>query len=405
MRVLMLSDVYFPRINGVSTSIETFRARLGEYGVGVDLIVPAYGGEDFQPGIERIPAWRVPGDPEDRMMQPLALRAALRRRAAEGYDLVHVQTPFLAHYAGVRAARAWGVPVIETYHTFFEEYLYHYVPFAPATWMRALARWFSRRQGNAVDAVVVPSSAMRERLRAYGVTAPLHVLPTGIPLHRFGPRDGMAFRRRHGIAPERLVALYVGRVAHEKNIDFIIAAMARVRDSLPEAMLLITGEGPAQQALEAEARAFGLGDAVRFMGYLDRRDELLDCYAAADVFVFASRTETQGLVLLEAMAMGLPVVALAVMGTRDVLLPASGALTPEDDVEAFAAAIIELLADPARRRALGVQGRAWVESLSDSAMAQRMAQLYRHVRQAAAFSGRMPSRADAVSDPPLRLPE
>jgi len=398
----MLSDVYFPRINGVSTSIETFRARLAEHGVGVDLIAPAYTGEEPQPGIERIPAWVVPGDPEDRMMQPRALRAALRRRKAEGYDLVHVQTPFLAHYAGVRAARAWGVPVIETYHTFFEEYLFHYVPFAPSGWMRVLARRFSRSQGNAVDAVVVPSSAMRDRLREYGVESPLHVLPTGIPLARFQARDGGAFRDRHDIERGRPVALYVGRVAHEKNIDFIVAAMARVRASLPDALLLITGEGPARAALEAEARAFGLGDSVRFLGYLDRRDDLLDCYAAADLFVFASRTETQGLVLLEAMAMGLPVVALAAMGTRDVLLPASGALTPDDDVDAFAAAMLELLANPQRRRELGARGRAWAESWSDDAMADRLARLYAHALQvgvAAAPTGR------SVGEDPIRSSE
>ncbi len=376
MRVLMVSDVYFPRVNGVSTSMETFRRALAGEGVEVSLAVPGYGGEAEEPGIHRVPARPLPLDPEDRLMHWRRLRQQVQQ-LAEGCDLIHIQTPFLAHYAGLRAGRARGLPVLATYHTFFEEYLYHYAPLVPAAWLKALARRFSRTQCNALDGVVVPSTAMRDRLLQYGVRSPMHVLPTGIPLSRFRAGDRERFRRDHGIAPDRPVALYVGRVAHEKNIQFLLQAVAQARRVVPDLLFLVTGEGPALPTLRREAAGLGLVDSVRFLGYLDRQSELPDCYAAADLFVFASRTETQGLVLLEAMAMGLPVVALSAMGTRDILEPGRGCLRPPEDVHAFAEAIVKVVTDEELRPLLVEQARDYAGEWSDAAMAARLAELYR----------------------------
>lgn len=382
MRVLMVSDVYFPRVNGVSTSIETFRQALAAEGVEVRLVAPRYADEPEVEGVVRVPGRAVPRDPEDRLVSWTALRTAVRREAAD-CDIVHIHTPFLAHYAGLSAARRLGKPVIATYHTLFEEYLHHYAPFLPAEWLRGLARRLSRSQCNALDAVVVPSMAMRERLEEYGVSVPMNVLPTGIPMGRFSGGDGLRFRERHGLSAEQPCVLFVGRVAFEKNIDFLIESLSLARREVPNLILLITGEGPAKRALHRQAEALGLSEAVRFIGYLDRRHELPDCYAAADGFVFASRTETQGLVLLEAMAMGLPVVALAAMGTRDILSPGRGCLTPEDDVAAFAAAMIRLLCDPALRSRLSQEARDYAREWADDRMAAKLAECYRRILETA----------------------
>jgi glycosyltransferase involved in cell wall biosynthesis len=374
----MVSDVYFPRVNGVSTSIETFRATLPGAGVEAHLVAPRYGVESDPPGITRVNARRVPMDPEDRLMVWRDLRATVMNAAAD-HDLIHIQTPFAAHYAGLRAGRALSKPVIATYHTFFEEYLYHYAPMLPRGPLRALARRYARAQCNELDAVVVPSTAMRDRLVEYGVVRPMHVLPTGIPLRRFTTGDRFGFRARHGIGADQPVLLFVGRVAHEKNIDFLINAVDLARRGSPDILLLITGEGPAGASLRARVAELGIERHVRFLGYLDRDSALPDCYAAADAFVFASRTETQGLVLLEAMAMGLPVIALAVMGTRDILAPGRGCLTPDDHPESFALAIARLIEDPSLRQRLAEEARAFAAAWSDTALATRLATLYRAI--------------------------
>jgi glycosyltransferase involved in cell wall biosynthesis len=399
VRVLFVSDVYFPRVNGVSTSIRTFRADLAGEGIESVLVAPAYteswidgsattGGEEA--GIVRIPSRGVPRDPEDRAMKLAALRRALHAAAVEDFDLVHVHTPFIAHYAGVRFARRAGIPVIATYHTFFEQYLHHYVPALPRRAGAWLARAFTRSQCGDVDALIAPSEPMRERLREYGVRTAIHVLPTGLPADRFRPGDGARFRAGHGLPPDAPLAICVGRVAHEKNLDFLLRMFVAVRRERPDALLLIAGEGPARLHLEREAAQLGLGDAVRFAGYLDRDTGLLDCYAAADVFVFASRTETQGLVLLEALAQGTPVVSTAALGTRSILKPGCGALVVEEHVGEFAAAVLRVLADRDLRARLGAEARPYAENWSSAAMGRRLAALYRHVQDAHASAGKAP---------------
>ncbi|HXC08360.1 MAG TPA: glycosyltransferase [Steroidobacteraceae bacterium] len=381
MRILKISDVFFPRVNGVSTSIETFRRDLTALGHEVLLVAPAYShaaavDAPADPSIRRVPARAVPRDPEDRIMSRSGLRRALDALADAHFDVVHIHTPFLAHYAGLKFARAHGIPVVATYHTLFEEYLHHYVPLLPRRITGAMARRFSRSQCNQMDAVIAPSQAMKAALLDYGIDTHIEVLPTGLPAERFQAGDGAAFRRRHNLNAEQPLLLFVGRAAHEKNIGFLIEMMMELRGMRPDAMLLIAGEGPADDSLRAQAARLGLKDRVRFLGYFDRGGELQDCYSAADVFVFSSLTETQGLVLLEAMAQGVPVVAIPRMGTIDILGPGKGCRHAPLDLKGFAQVVRDVLADRSALRALGVEAREYARSWASINMARRLAALY-----------------------------
>jgi 1,2-diacylglycerol 3-alpha-glucosyltransferase len=378
LRILYISDVYFPRINGVSTSIHTFRSELQALGHEVIIAAPDYTplAQAADNDIIRLPARQIPFDPEDRLMRWADLQALTGHPALRDIDIVHIQTPFAAHYAGLRIARAAGVPCVATYHTFFEEYLYHYVPFAPRSLMRRFARTLSRRQGDQVDALVVPSRAMLAALTAYGVKTPMRVLPTGIRPQELNGGDGSAFRRRHGISATRPVLVHVGRVAFEKNIDFLLHMLVRVRTRHPGVLLVIAGEGPALEHLKRLANSLLLEGNVQFIGYLDRATTLLDCYRAGDLFVFASRTETQGLVLLEAMALGVPVVAIAEMGTVDILQPGRGAVIAPAQTAGYADTVSALLDDPARRAAMAAEGPAYAAEWSAPLQAARLAELY-----------------------------
>ncbi len=185
MRILKISDVFFPRVNGVSTSIETFRRDLTALGHEVVLVAPAYSTPAADPpghpdpSVCRVPARAVPRDPEDRIMSFGGLRRSLDALARHKFDVVHIHTPFLAHYAGLRFARNNATPVVATYHTLFEEYLHHYVPLLPRKFTGGLARRFSRSQCNQLDAVIAPSQAMQTALRGYGVGGALKFCPRG----------------------------------------------------------------------------------------------------------------------------------------------------------------------------------------------------------------------------------
>lgn len=378
MRLLMVSDVYFPRVNGVSTSIATFIRSFRAMGHHVTLIAPDYGDDDGRDDDDliRLPAKALLFDPEDRITRLRDYRILLPRLRKENYDLVHIHTPFIAHYAGIHLGRELGIPVIETYHTYFEQYLDHYIRFLPRALLRMAARRFSVSQARQVDTLVVPSQAMLDVLRGYGVTTSAEVIPTGIEPGEFRQGDGQYFRLRNDIAPDRPLLLYVGRVAEEKNIGFLLRMMQRLIGKQPDALLLIAGEGPARPALEQSVRDLGLEDYVQFIGYLDREGELQSCYSAANAFVFASRTETQGLVLLEAMALGVPVVSTAVMGTAEVLAGCEGALVAEESIEDFAGKCHRLLADPELQKILSVNARRHAESWSAPHCAHRMLRLY-----------------------------
>lgn len=375
----MISDVYFPRINGVSTSVETFRTDLPAHGVSVRLVAPHYPGTADTGEIRRVPARRIPFDPEDRLMKWQPLSKIMRETAKGSADLIHIQTPFAAHYAGLKLCRNIGVPAVATYHTHFEEYIQHYLPVLPKSLLKGIARKIAKHQCDELDAVIVPSPAMRDTLDDYGVRAPIHILPTGIPAGQFAGGNRQSFRDRHGIPRGRPVALFVGRVAHEKNIGFLLEAMSHAIRHRPDLLLVIAGEGPALGALQRQTRTLNLEDHIRFVGYLDRKQELPDCYAAADLFVFASRTETQGLVLLEAMAAGLPVYALSCMGTRTIIDPERGAVKAPDHPEAFGIGLAVLVGDPRRLSFIAAEGRGFANEWSAPERARQLAALYRSI--------------------------
>jgi glycosyltransferase involved in cell wall biosynthesis len=283
----------------------------------------------------------------------------------------------------VALARKLGLPVIETYHTYFEEYLYQYLGLLPRALMRWLARRFSRVQSRDMNAMVAPSTLMNQVLKGYGIEVPMQVIPTGLDHSRFSGGSGNLFRAQYGIAPERPVLCHVGRMAHEKNIDFLLDMLVLVKRSIPDIMLLLAGEGPALKHLKKKSIELELDEHVLFVGYLDRDRALKDCYRAGDAFVFASRTETQGLVLLEAMALGVPVVSTAVLGTVDILAPGRGALVASDDIEDFAGQVMRLLRDGDLRARKGVEAVAYAREWSAPEMATRMADFYSRTIEAA----------------------
>lgn len=382
MRILMLSDVYFPRVNGVSTSIKTFRDDMRDLGHHCTLVAPEYPQppeEPDDPDIVRIPSWRVPFDPEDRLLVWPRLMAWASCLGPGAFDVIHVQTPFSAHYAGARLARRLGAPLVETYHTYFEHYLHHYVPALPSAVTKGFARRLTVSQCHSAEHIISPSPQMADALREYGVRSPITILPTGMPASAFIKGDRARFRSRHDIPENRPVALFVGRIAHEKNIDFLLRMAVELRQRTPDVLMLIAGEGPAERHVRELIGSLELAGNVRMLGNMDRGQTLRDCYRAADAFVFASRTETQGLVLLEAMAQGTPVVSTAVMGTADVLAGMQGATVAPENEAAFARLTADLLGSPERSASLSRLAEADAQGWSSRRFAERLVDLYERI--------------------------
>lgn len=380
MKILMVSDVYFPRVNGVSSSIRTFARELKRLGHVVTIVAPDYGAngdEQAEFDMIRLPSRTIFFDPEDRLIRSSAMHGAIERLSASDWDVVHIHTPFRAHQLGVKLARRLGKPTVESYHTFFEEYVGVYLPWLPKRLSRFAARYFSRNLCHGVDHLIVPSDEMTQVLRRYGIVTPSSVIPTGIHLEEFRGGDGLRFRRAHGIADDQPTLVTVSRLSAEKNIGFLLDAARALIDEFPRLVFILAGEGPDAERLKRRAEQIGLKDHVVFVGNLDRRTQLLDCYKAGDVFVFASPTETQGLVLLEAMSLGVPIVSTSVMGTATVLKDARSARISAENVGEFARNIATLLRSATERQKLADAGPHDAQAWSAPVLMEKVVSLYR----------------------------
>ncbi|MBV8601836.1 MAG: glycosyltransferase [Candidatus Eremiobacteraeota bacterium] len=335
VRVGIFSECYHPIENGVVASIDALCDGLRAAGHEAVIVAPAARAHALAPEV-RVPSLPLPTRTAYRLAVPvLGARANANLRSL---SVIHTHSPFVTGWMGVHYARRFGLPLVFTYHTQLEEYA-HYVPFERSATRRA-ASTLTRTYANLAYAVIVPTQAMAERLRALGVSAPLSVIPTGIDVERFAAgRRSSELRERLVRAPRTRLILLVSRLAREKNVELAFAALAALDD--PGAHLVLAGDGPQRPALEAAARAAGLGSRVHFLGHVER-GRLPELYASCDAFVFPSTTETQGVVLAEAVVAGLPVVAAETPQTREVL-GGSGILA-SPTAEAFAEALKRALA-------------------------------------------------------------
>ncbi len=334
-RVGFFTECYKPIVNGVVASIDALHDGLRAHGVDVTTIAPHFPHfVDAERDVVRVPSLPLPTQTAYRLCVPY-LNADDRARM-RGIDLVHAHSPFVTGWMGASYARRHRIPLVFTYHTRLDAYA-HYAPFDRGATERAMVE-LTRRYANAADAVVVPTGAMEIRLRELGVHAPIAVVPSAIDVERFaaGRRSAMV-RARLGADDDAPLALVVSRLGMEKNVELVLDTLPL----LPQLRLAVVGDGPHRAALEERARRLGVAGRVRFTGALDRA-RLPDVYASVDAFVFASTTDTQGLVLAEALAAGLPVVAADSAASRDVLVGA-GRIVPPDPA-ALAAALREALA-------------------------------------------------------------
>jgi 1,2-diacylglycerol 3-alpha-glucosyltransferase len=359
LRLGYFTEVYRPVVNGVVASVEALAEGMRGQGHEVYCFAPQMPGYVEPDGpVLRMPSLPLPTRTPYRLTLPFVSRRNLNG-IIKRLSLVHVHSPFVTGWMGMRYARRYGMPLVYTYHTQLEAYA-HYVPFERNA-TRFAASTLTRAFANQADAVVVPTPAMSARLRDLGVTARIEVVPSGIDVAAFGRgRRDAALRNRCGVVDGDRMLLYVGRLAKEKNVELLLRTLRVARGR--GLQLVIAGDGPHRAELERQARLGGVDASVHFLGFV-ARDQLPDLYASADAFVMPSTTETQGLVLAEALAAGAYVIAVDAPQNRDVLGNAGILVPPSADAFAQALATVSTGERPgaaqareaASRFALGMQ--------------------------------------------------
>jgi 1,2-diacylglycerol 3-alpha-glucosyltransferase len=382
MKICMMTNTYLPHVGGVARSVSTFAEAYQRLGHEVLIVAPRFDGKPPPARLEqivvRVPSLRNFNGSDFSVSLPLAV--ALSERLDEfRADIMHAHHPFLLGDTALRVAMNKNVPMIFTHHTRYEDYA-HYIPFSDA--MREVAIELPTHFANLCDGVIAPSESLARIIRGRGVTTPICVIPTGIDVQAFGSADGRAFRQRMKIPADALVIGHVGRLAQEKNLGFLGEAVARFLQKNPAAVFLVVGDGPGRDSLRAMLEGHGVADRLLLAGKRTGR-VLREAYRAMDVFAFASKSETQGMVVAEAMAAGCPVVALDASGVREVVVDGkNGVLLPAGASPAKFAAALATCSRPEVRARQSENARVTAARFSREESARQALAFYEETRRA-----------------------
>lgn len=385
MKIGFFTDSFRPYTSGVVRSIETFTRELTNLGHEIFVFAPKYPDSVPEPRVFRFISIPSPTNQDFTLAIPFSpqLRYTARRL---GLDVIHVHSPFLLGRLGARYARQNALPLVCTYHTLYDQYV-HYVPIGKNL-SKVIIRKITRDFCNMCDLVIAPTTVVSQVLVNGGVSQPIRIIPTGIELDEFNGVDRGWLRRQYGIGEQEKILLHVGRMSTEKNVELLLKSFARVYRHAPVARLVLVGGGPQSETLREMVAAMDLSRQVTFTGLLPR-EEVVKCYAGADLFVFASVTETQGIVLGEAKAAGLPVVAVRAFGAAEMVVDGSDGYLTEPTEEALAGRILQVIQDDGLRLHLSASARENVKQISSRACASRMADAY---EQQILEKGRAPGR-------------
>ncbi len=386
MRVALFTNTYPPSLNGVANVTHFYRLGLSEVGHEVHVFAPAPDGDDpFEddPMVHHYPSVRVPGEVDYMLALPLPFCLQLVRELDElDFDLVHSQHPAWVGKWGQRVGHRRDLPVVSTAHTEYQ--LYATRTFLPSDWIEPVVTKHIVRFFNDCHVVTTPVDSMRRRIIESGVEVPVEIVPNPVDLSKLGEPERNTTRRKLGLSDDDEVVGYLGRLSPVKRLPMLIDAAAQLAERRPDVRLVVVGDGGVAESLQKRARKI-LGDRAIFTGSVPHC-EVAHYHAAFDVFVTASRSETQPLAYTEAMYVGTPVVALATPGAADMIEDGTNGLLvpPESGAEGLAGALDTVLSEPKLAQRLREGGRQFARARHYTEVAHRLEAVYEMARDRAA---------------------
>lgn len=374
MNIGVFTDSFRPYSSGVVRSIELFSREYIKRGHSVYVFCPDY---PLMHTIEEDCVFRfmsVPWPTMTNFSLPVPISAHLNQTIERlSIDIIHVHSPFLLGRLGARAARRHKLPLIFTFHTLYEQYV-HYFPFVENT-SKQVVQSIAREFSNRCNVVVAPSQLVADYLRHIGIKTLIVKIPTGIDMDEFEELDRNWLKNNYGVRPEEKVLLFVGRLGKEKNVAFLLKSFQDVSKCIPDCRLVLVGKGPLEEYLRQLCRQQGIEDKVIFTGELPRQ-QIVHCYASSDLFVFPSVSDTQGLVIGEAKAAGVPVVAIRAFGPAEMVKHDEDGLLTEFSLPVFTEAIIKLLKDKELYARMRKQSLINAPLISSEICSERMLEVY-----------------------------
>jgi glycosyltransferase involved in cell wall biosynthesis len=390
MKIAMFTDAYKPRVNGVAVAVDTFARALRKAGHEVMVVCPLYEAPQSDYAYQepdgvrvlRVPSLRFPLSKEDRVARFDKLLRVTRAVDAFAPEVIHVHSEAILGEHGFYYAKLRHLPLIYTFQTLWEQYVGYYVRFMPECVTRFIARRLMKLFLRRADLIIVPTPQIEDVVRGYKIKRPVRLLPTGIDPDEFqiSTDEATRFRskmeERYPALRGQKILLFVGRITQEKNVIFLMDMLPLVLKKCPETVLVVAGNGPELPQLKKICQERKLDGRCIFPGYLSRREIAL-AYAVADIFVFPSLTETQGLVTIEAMYSGTPVVAIGSMGTRMVMGGDHGGFMVDNDAGGFSRRVAQLLTDEKLYAVKAAEAREHSKDWLIGASTERLLDIYR----------------------------
>lgn len=378
MKILMFTNHYLPHISGVATSIKRTMKGLENLGNTVHLIAPRY--PHFFETDSRIS--RIPSLPLPIIPLPFPLRRLIARISEKfSPEIIHTHHPFLLGKIAMKISKAKKIPLVFTYHAMYEHYI-HYIPLVPVSFLKSAVIKKVMNFANNASAVVAPSLSVAEVLRKRGIKTLVRIIPTGIELDKFKITATARQKTREtwNARDGSTVIVTFARLAPEKNFEFVLKAFARLINdyAMDDLMLVVGGDGPSKNSLENLAETLGIKKNTLFPGAI-KHENIPDFLAGADIFAFASLSETQGLVTLEALAAGLPAVVVDAPGSRDVVENGKSGLIAKPEIADFTGILHKVITDFNLRKRLSEGARERAKEFSEDKIAQRLNELYKEL--------------------------
>lgn len=380
MRVGMFINYYIPSKGGMETSVINLTNGLRDAGHDVYIIAPSY------------PGWN---EKDERVLRcksfsftyggyqyviPLPLGPKMDSKIQSlNLDVIHSHQPFSLGWDASRLGKKFDIPVVLTYHIRYEDY-YHYVILLPKIIAQKIINFVVNRYCRKCDAIIAPSGAIKKLLFEEGIKKSVYVIPSGINIDQFSQDTGKRemIRNKYNVKENEVLIITASRIVPEKNIEFLIRSFAIVRKTQKHAKLMVVGEGSVKADLEKLVEELGMQESVIFTGLLDK-DGMIAHYQASDIFAFASLTETQGLVAVEAMAAGLPVVAIKASGIEDMVKSGQDGILTDNVEENFATNANKLIEDGELRRKMSENARANAREFRIEPWTKKIITLYKEL--------------------------
>ena len=395
MNIVMFSDAYWPRVNGVTVSVDSFSRALVNEGHEVLIVCASYPEDanvpvlfkkdqetEKMPKIVKIPSLPAFVTKEDRVAKFSKWNWVFKQVDLFNPDIIHVNTEMMIADCGFWYARTHNLPAVYTFHTMWEDYAPNYFPMFPAFLVNFVIRGIQKNVLRRSYRVIVPTAQIESTVHKYKHDAITYMIPTGIELELFEHNDAeiAEFRiKLEELFPQlkdKRILLFAGRIGKEKNIGFLFKILPEIIAKHPDVILLLVGDGPDMEFYQEETAKKGIEKYCVFTGYFARKDLAL-VYANSEIFVFPSLTDTQGLVTLESMLSGTPVVGIGVLGTLAVMGGNNGGFMVKNDAAEFTNRVLELLENPELHRSKSLEAKVHARSWSIEELTKKLIEFYK----------------------------